>query len=137
MGKNIPLNIFSPTPKIWWRYVDNTFTVLKTEHTSSFFTHINSLVMGIKFTFESENEQGELAMLDCKIKRTEEDKLHTGVYKKPTHSSRYLDLNSSHPLSIKADLVKCLTNRAIALSSTTKNLNDEMKQIEEALVLNN
>nr|CAH8838685.1 unnamed protein product [Trichobilharzia regenti] len=135
--ENSALNTFNPTPKIWWRYVDDTFTVLKTEHISSFLTHINSQVEGIKFTFESENEQGELAMLDCKIKRIEEGKLHTSVYRKPTHSNRYLDFNSSHPLTVKAGLVKCLTNRAVALSSTKKDLNDELKQIEEALVLNN
>uniref|UniRef100_A0AA85J8B8 Uncharacterized protein n=1 Tax=Trichobilharzia regenti TaxID=157069 RepID=A0AA85J8B8_TRIRE len=38
-----------------------------------FLMHINSLVRRIQFTLESENEQGELAMLDCKIKRTKEE----------------------------------------------------------------
>nr|CAH8868518.1 unnamed protein product [Trichobilharzia regenti] len=100
-------------------------TVLKTEHISSFLTQINSLVEGIKFTFEAENEQGELAvMLDCEVKRIEEGKLQTSVYKKPTHSSRYLDFNSSHPLTVEAGLVKCLTNRELALSRTRKDLND-------------
>nr|CAH8860460.1 unnamed protein product [Trichobilharzia regenti] len=41
--ENSALNTFNPTPKIWWRYVDDTFTVLKTEHISSFLTHTYKL----------------------------------------------------------------------------------------------
>nr|CAH8847330.1 unnamed protein product [Trichobilharzia regenti] len=115
--EDIALNAFNPTPKIWWRYVDDAFAVLKTEHISSFLTHREK---GIKFAFESENEQRELAMLGCKLKQTDEGKPHTGVHKKPTYSNRYLDFNSSLPLTVKIGLVKCLTHRVIALSSTKR-----------------
>ncbi|VDQ03142.1 unnamed protein product [Trichobilharzia regenti] len=78
-------------------------------------------------------------MLDYRIKEKEEGKLYTSVYKRPTHSAnRYLDFNSSYPLSVRAGLVNYLTNRATSLlGSTSKSLNDEMKQIgEEASLLN-
>ncbi|VDP97315.1 unnamed protein product [Trichobilharzia regenti] len=118
--ENIALITFSPISKIWWRYVDDTFPVLKIEHISSILAHINSPVKRVKFTFETENEQGGLVMLDCKIKRIEEGKLHISVYRKSTHSNRYLDMNSSHPLTVKAGLVRRLTNRVVALSNTKK-----------------
>ncbi|CAH8622133.1 unnamed protein product, partial [Heterobilharzia americana] len=84
--EDMALRTYNPTPKIWWRYVDDTFTVLKSEHIDSFLTHINSVVNAIQFTYEVENEQGELPMLDCRIKRRIDGGLDTTVYRKPTHS---------------------------------------------------
>ncbi|CAH8450356.1 unnamed protein product [Heterobilharzia americana] len=135
--EDMALRTYNPTPKIWWRYVDDTFTVLKSEHIDSFLTHINSVVNAIQFTYEVENEQGELPMLDCRIKRRIDGGLDTTVYRKPTHSNRYLDFKSSHPVSVKAGLVKCLNNRAEKLTSHCKDLNKELKHIKEALITNN
>ncbi|CAH8290449.1 unnamed protein product, partial [Heterobilharzia americana] len=76
-------------------------------------------------------------MLDCRIKRRIDGGLDTTVYRKPTHSNRYLDFKSSHPVSVKAGLVKCLNNRAEKLTSHCKDLNKELKHIKEALITNN
>ena len=68
-------------------------------------------------------------MLDCKIKRRLDGRLDTSVYRKPTHSNKYLDFNSSHPKSVKIGLIKCLYNRAMNLTSKQDDLNNEIKQI--------
>ncbi|CAH8868385.1 unnamed protein product [Trichobilharzia szidati] len=135
--ESIAIETFTPTPKVWWRYVDDTFTVLRTQDIDRFFEHINSKVEAIQFTYELENQEGELPMLDCNVKRKEDGKLNTSVYRKPTHSNRYLDFQSSHPMSVKVGLVKCLNDRAQKLSSTKENLNQELIHIKEALKLNN
>nr|CAH8857451.1 unnamed protein product [Trichobilharzia regenti] len=78
-------------------------------------------------------------MLDCNVKRKEDGKLNTlvCVYRKPIQSNRYLDFRSSHPMSVEIGLVKCSSDRAQKLSSTKKNLRQEVIHIREALKLNN
>nr|CAH8828250.1 unnamed protein product [Trichobilharzia regenti] len=81
--------------------------------------------------------KGELPMLDCNVKRKEDGKLNTSVYRKPTRSNRYLEFRSSHPMSVKIGLVKCLNDRAQKLSSTKENLRQKVIHIKEDLKLNN
>ncbi|CAH8633809.1 unnamed protein product [Heterobilharzia americana] len=101
--ERIALQTISPTPKICFRYVDGTLTVLKSEYFNVFLAHINSVVNAIEFTYN----QGEVAVLHCKIKRTQDGSLEPGVmYRKPTHSNGYLDFMSSHPISVRVGLVK-------------------------------
>ncbi|VDP99160.1 unnamed protein product [Trichobilharzia regenti] len=95
--------------------VDNALTVLRTQDKDQFFEHINSNVETIQFTYELESQEGELPMLDYNLK--EDRKLNTSVYKTPTHSNRYLGFRSSHPMSVKIGLMKCLNDRAQKLSS--------------------
>ena len=49
-------------PKIWERFVDYVYSILKRTHLKSFFQQINSPHQNIKFTMEDENN-GELAFL--------------------------------------------------------------------------
>ena len=39
-------------PKIWKRYVDDTFTVLDQDHVNGFLQHLNSQQPTIRFTME-------------------------------------------------------------------------------------
>nr|CAH8823000.1 unnamed protein product [Trichobilharzia regenti] len=39
--ESMAIETFTPTPKVWWRYVDDTFTVLRTQDIDRFFEHIN------------------------------------------------------------------------------------------------
>nr|CAH8872938.1 unnamed protein product [Trichobilharzia regenti] len=104
--ENIATETFSPTPKVWWRCVDDTFTVLRTQDIDRLFEHINWKVEAIQFTYELESQE------DCSVKRREYGKSNTGVYRKPIHSNVYLDFRSYHPISVKIGLVKCSSNRA-------------------------
>ncbi|XP_071488191.1 uncharacterized protein [Diadema antillarum] len=53
-------------PRIWLRYVDDTFVILHDEESSSFFGHINSLDTHISFTQET-CKDGHLAFLDVEV----------------------------------------------------------------------
>ena len=50
-------------PKVWERFVDDVYSILKRTHLENFFHHINNLHQNIKFTMEEESN-GELAFLD-------------------------------------------------------------------------
>ena len=47
-------------PKVWERFVDDVYSILKRTHLENFFHHINNLHQNMKFTMEEESK-GELA----------------------------------------------------------------------------
>ena len=55
-------------PKVWERFVDDVYSILKRTHLENFFHHINNLHQNIKFTMEEESNR-ELAFLDTLLKR--------------------------------------------------------------------
>ena len=76
-------------PVFWERYVDNTFTVLPRGQVQQFHDHLNSIEPSIKFTIEMEQE-GSIPFLDTRVTRDSDGSLT--VFRKKTHSDRYLDL---------------------------------------------
>ena len=62
--------------------------------------HLNSIEPSIQFTIERETDR-KLVFLDTCVHRTIEGKLETDVYRKPTHTDKYLSFNSHHPKSHK------------------------------------
>lgn len=50
-------------------------------------------------------ENNEIAFLDILIKRTEEREIETSVYRKNTHTDKYLNFNSFHHKSQKIRLL--------------------------------
>lgn len=57
-------------PRIWKRYVDDTFTITKKNNVGNFLSHLNHQHPSICFTMETENDNKN-AFLD--------GKLHTSV----------------------------------------------------------
>ena len=54
-----------------------------------------------KFTMECPDNEGSIPFLDTKCTQNPNHTRHTTVYRKPTHTDRYLDWNSNHPISAK------------------------------------
>ena len=65
----------------------------------------------IKFTMELEKD-GSLPFLDANLTRKEDGTLNISVFRKQTHTDRYLQLNSHHPVSAKRAAVRSLFDRA-------------------------
>ena len=85
-------------PKLWFRYVDDSRTCLKKDQVDEFHQHLNSINPSIQFTIELEDTKGQgLPFLDTIAKRRG-TQLEVNVYRKPTHTGRYLDFNSHHPM---------------------------------------
>ena len=99
-------------PRMWVRYVDDTFVLWPHEEDKleTFYRHLNSQHPSMQFTMEKESE-GKISFLDVQI-TTKEGKLSTGVYRKNTHTDRYINYSSHHHPRIKTGVIACLKNRA-------------------------
>ena len=129
MFEELALRTALHAPRIWKRYVDDTFCVMEREHVELFLEHINSLRSSIQFTMEMEKE-GTLPFLDTLLTRGTEGKIHTSVYRKPTHTDRYLQNSSHHPLHVKRGIASCLFHRARTVAT-----GDNIRREEEHLIL--
>ena len=83
-------------PRVWLRYVDDTFVVIKGQELQSFFEHLNGIDSNIKFTKEK-SQNNSMPFLDCLI-TIKNNRLQTKVYRKPTHTDQYQAFDSNHPL---------------------------------------
>ena len=76
------------------------------------------------------------SFLDISITRDHTGTLDTNIYRKPTHSERYLNFKSEHPLEHKSAVVNVLTHRANSLIRDDNKKQMELKHIENVLTLN-
>ena len=94
-------------------------------------SHLNSITQHIKFTVEEESE-GSIAFLDTKITRNTDGSIKTSIYRKATHTDKYLHFNSHHPLQHKRSVARTLLDRA----KNKKNKNSEVQHVVDALKTN-
>ena len=99
------LTIFPNPPSIWVRYVDDVYqyAIMETEHIESFHQYLNTINSSIQFTKEIE-ASGSLAFLDVFLHREADGSFSTNVYRKPTHTGRYLPYTSHHPTTQKLSI---------------------------------
>ncbi|KAL9985461.1 hypothetical protein ACROYT_G007872 [Oculina patagonica] len=119
-------------PKIWKRYVDDTFTILDRKNVDSFLQHLNNQQPSIRFTMETESDS-KLAFLDTAVLREPDGRLTTSIYRKPTHTDQYLAYDSHHPQSVKRGIVKCLYERAKRLVTKPSVISKEKKHLSSVL----
>ena len=88
---------FGCAPSVWYRYVDDVLSVVKRSLVQSLLDHLNGQHESITFTVEME-ENGVLPFMDVVLKRSVSGKIETAVYRKPSHTERYLQFSSHRPL---------------------------------------
>ena len=118
-------------PRVWERFVDDFYSILKLTHLENFFHHINNLHQNIKFTMEEESN-GELAFLDTFLKRNNGE-ISVLVYRKPTHIDQYLHCSSHHQKSCKESVVSSLFNRTYSIITNKDDLHKENARIKQVL----
>ena len=99
-------------PKLWRRYVDDTFVICPhgQEESHRFHEHLNSFHSSIHFTMEEEKEC-TLQFLDVLITRRSSS-LSTSVYRKPTHTDGYIPFSSYHHPKTITGVLRCMKDRA-------------------------
>ena len=87
-------------PAIWWRYIDDVFTLWNhgEESLNSFVEEINQAHPTIKFTTEWSRDSA--SFLDTTVKIVD-GRIVTDLYVKPTDTHQYLAANSYHPRHCK------------------------------------
>ena len=112
-------------PKLYFRYVDDTFVIIKRTELEYFHSTLNSIYSDIQFTIEVE-KSGELPFLDVLIKRLDNGNLQTSVYRKNSNSETILQYLSNHPANHKRSCVRTLFNRAYTHCNSADNLKKEI-----------
>ena len=121
------LATYDQTLHFWFRYVDDTITILQTDDIDVFHGHLNRQNSDIQFTRELE-DNGKIPFLDCLVSR-DDTRLRTTVYRKPTHTDRLLDQLSYNPTSHRATTVRTLTRRAQIICDSADSLRDENEHL--------
>ena len=120
-------------PRLWKRYVDDTFVILQQSHREDFLQQINSVDPSIQFITEEAKQDGSMPFLDTLVTPQDDGTLTTSVYRKPTHTYLYLQWDSHHNLACKYSVVNTLTHRAKAVCSNSKLLEEELQHLHKVL----
>ena len=135
--ENMALGPELPVPiKDWKRYVDDVFSIIPKGNCDNLLKYLNSIDPHIKFTIEQPNAEGGIPFLDT-FPKPQGGGIAVAVYRKPTHMDRYLDFNSSHPVSAKRAVVRALMDRAENVCSDPEILAKEIEHLSKVLHYNN
>ena len=98
-------------------------------------SHLNSVEPSIQFTLECEKDR-HLPFLDLNVSRGVQGNLETSVYRKPTHTDKYLAFDSHHPICHEKSVAKTLLRRADCLTSSLDSKAEERKYVSNVLKAN-
>ena len=102
-------------PKVWERFVDDFYSLLKRTHLENFFQHVSNLHQNIKFTMEAESN-GELAFLHTLLKLSNGD--------------QYLHYSSHPQTSCKGSVVSSFFNIAHSIITNKDDVDKENTTIK-------
>lgn len=129
--ENRALASFSPRPRIFLRYVDDCFCVVRRSALASFTAHLNSQEKAIQFTVETEVDH-RLPFLDVLVSRCD-GTLSFNVYRKDTHTGRYLNFRSVHPDAHKRSVAASLFSRANRLCTKAEDRFTDLDRVRNDL----
>lgn len=130
------LENYSLKPKLWKRYVDDTFVIWPhgLNELNKFLSYLNGLHEDIKFTMEIENNS-KIPFLDVLVLKKDNGDLGHTVYRKATHTDRYLHASSNHHPAQIASVANTLISRAIKISDSDHR-KEEINHLKNTLQCN-
>ena len=120
----------------WRRYVDDTFTVVKKGKLNNIIATLNNFHPNISFTHEIE-QGGKMAFLDVLIKKEGDGSIQTGVYRKATNNSIYINWNSYAPRQWKVGTLSGMIRRAYEICSNEDELKKELDHLKTVFTVTN
>ena len=127
--ESLAIPTFPTLIKWWFRYVDDVHSATRKYQVNKLQDHLNSIQPHIKFTIELPGPDG-LPFLDILTKPTP-NSIESTAYRKPTHTDRYLDYNSNHPISTQLSVIQTLIHRVYQACSTAEFLAKEMDHLHK------
>lgn len=99
-------------PRMWVRYVDDTFAIWPhgTEELNRFHDHLNDQHPAIQFTREEEADK-RIPFLDTLVEQTG-SVIKTSVYRKPTNTDHYIHYSSHHQRRVLRGTLCSMRDRA-------------------------
>ena len=82
------------------------------------------------------SNEGKIAFLDTMVDHQEDGRLTTTVYRKPTHTDRYLSFSLHHPSMHKRAVIKSLMDRAERIPRTKSDWSKEKQRVISTLQSN-
>ena len=121
----------------WLRYRDDTWMIWEYSHDDliAFISYLNSIDQNIFWTHEMETNH-VLNFLDVLVKMEDDGQFVTSVFRKPSHSDRYLHFSSDHPLCNKISVIQTLKFRAFAYCSNELLLKAELNHLKQTFLEN-
>ena len=120
-------------PSIWFRYVDDTFTLFDNINAANQFLHyLNSCHVNIKFTVEFE-ENNTISFLDILIKRNNHV-FSTSVYRKKTFTGLYTKWNSFTPRKYKINLFRTLIFLCFRICLSPSLLSSSLDELQKTVI---
>jgi dTDP-4-amino-4,6-dideoxygalactose transaminase len=124
-----------PDHPTWYgRFVDDIVAKMHKDNTEKFHQNLNAICPEIQFTVEKSRE-GTLPFLDGEIVRNG-SQLKMRVYRKPTHTDRYLNFSSHNPVAHKRAVANTLFHRALVVPTDEDDKKDEVRHVKKALMSN-
>ena len=100
--------------EFWYPYVDDIIMYVNEGQVEYVLWEINSIKIDLQFTLEWEADN-IINFLDLKIIKSEIGTLSFSIFRKNTHTNKYLYFNSYHPIEHKNSVVCSLLHRANTL----------------------
>jgi hypothetical protein len=121
-------------PRIWYRYVDDIFVVVKRDEVDYVLQKINAIYSSINFTVETE-EDNSLPFLDVKLTRCE-GRIKFDIYRKPTSSQQYITEDSFHPRCHKMAAFHSMLHRLVSTPLEDTEYRKELNYIIDTAIIN-
>jgi hypothetical protein len=122
-------------PSLWLQCVGDTCVIWHhgLDSLQEFCYHINTLIPTFKITMEIETDSAN-PLLDVLVIR-EGNIMNIKIYRKPTHTGRYLHFQSNRPRHVKRGIVQSLYHRPNVIYQEQQVRSDEIVTLKHALQL--
>ena len=123
-------------PSLWYRYVDDTFTMFDSKNTAhEFLQYLNSCHNSIKLTIEFEQDN-KIPFLDILVKRCPKNTFMASIYRKKTFTGLYTKWDSFTLCKYKINLIRRLTYRCYRICSSASLLQSALVDLRKHLLQN-
>ncbi|XP_055308689.1 uncharacterized protein LOC129572701 [Sitodiplosis mosellana] len=123
-------------PRIWWRYVDDVFAIIKKDEIDSVLNVLNNRFDSIKFTCEKENDKCKLSFLDIELSTSVDNKIDIAIYHKPTDTLRTITSDSNCSMQHKLAAYHSMVHRLCRMKLSAQNYMTEYARIKQMAKIN-